>query len=154
MINIHSFVNEFIKLAISLNDVEIVKKQPTTTYGRFREAAVGATKGALAGSGVAALVKRSPRIGAGIGAGAYLLDRKHYGQGEKLASYKLAGIGIPTNSLAFTPGKARAAKQFTAALQPHTAPSIPASHVIGGKAGAMRMGSGPKIAPPNAGSVV
>jgi hypothetical protein len=74
------------KVAISLNDVELVKKQPQTPYGNLREGVVGATKGALAGSGVAALMKRNPRIGAGIGAGAYLLDRRMYGEGEKLAS--------------------------------------------------------------------
>lgn len=196
------------KVAITLNEVELVKRQPQTSYGKLREGLVGATKGALAGSGVAALMKKSPQVGAAIGAGSYLLDRNLYGQGEKLAAFvakasndeglkggltgavaggitgsilaptkfrraaalggtalgglagyakphtKTAGIGLPTNSLAFTPAKARAAKQFTSALQPHTNPMLPPSHIVGGKSGRIRMSSGPKIAPPSAGNVV
>lgn len=96
---LRAFSEEFVKIAfkekvaLTLGDVELIKRQPETTYGKVREATVGATKGALAGSGVAALFKKNPRVGAAIGAGAYLMDRNAYGHGEKLASIKLAGIG-------------------------------------------------------------
>lgn len=143
------------KVALTLGDVELIKKQPETTYGKVREAGVGATKGALAGSGVAALLKKNPRVGAAIGAGAYLMDRNVYGHGEKLASAKLAGIGLPTNSLAFTPGRAKAAKQFTSAMQTFENPSLPGgTKILGGKTGRIRANAGPRINPPSAGNVV
>lgn len=158
---LRAFSEEFVKIAfkekvaLTLGDVELIKRQPETTYGKVREATVGATKGALAGSGVAALFKKNPRVGAAIGAGAYLMDRNAYGHGEKLASIKLAGIGIPTNSLAFTPGRARAAKQFTAGLQTFGNPSLPGgTKILGGKTGQIRANAGPRINPPSAGNVV
>ncbi len=152
-IEFQSFCDEFIKIAITLNDVELVKKSPDSAYGKARESAVGAVKGGLTGAGVASLLtrastnvaktKRNVLLGAGLGAGSYLADRTFYGQGEKLA-----GLG----SMNFSPGKALANnKAFANLNKPVTSVAQPTTAKVGL---APRINSaGPKVTTPFSGNL-